>query len=176
MTHMITPTISPNHLVRTTSERSEPSGPNNQGRMFTLSSIVRPTPTTATRTMAITQEVCRDDAIKTVRRLSGPTSTAIPVTAPNTTINIPRIDLMISTSTVHTTHTITETRLSSPPTMSRITGTTAPIGMAIPISQDLISPGHPDIQGTSFFPQDDDPYSSHRRIGPRREKENSSSI
>ena len=65
MTHMITPTISPNHLLRTTSERSEPSGLNNQGRMSTLSSIVRPTPTTATRTVAITQEGGRDDAIKT---------------------------------------------------------------------------------------------------------------
>ena len=29
--------------------------------------------------------------------------------------------------------------------------------MATPISQDLIWPGHPDIQGTSLFPQDDDP-------------------
>ena len=65
------------------------------------------------------------------------------------------MDLMVSTSTVQSTHTITETRLSSPPAMSRVTGTTAPIGMATPISQDLIWPGHPDIQGTSFFPQDD---------------------
>ena len=29
--------------------------------------------------------------------------------------------------------------------------------MTAPISQDLIWPGHPDIQGTSLFPQDDDP-------------------
>ena len=85
----------------------------------------------------------------------GPTSTAIAVTTPNTTINIPRTDLMVSTSTVQSTHTITETRLSSPPTVSRVTGTTAPIGTATPISQDLIWPGHPDIQGTSLFPQDD---------------------
>ena len=124
--------------------------------MFTLSSIVRPTPTTATRTMAITQEGGRDDATETVRRLLGPTSTAIPVITPNTTINIPRTDLMVSTSTVQATHTITETRLSSPPTVSRVTGTTAPIGMATPISQDLIWPGYPDIQRTSLFPQDDD--------------------
>ena len=52
---------------------------------------------------------------------------------------------------------ITETRLSSPCTISRVIGTTAPVGMAAPISQDLIWPGHPDIQGTSLFPQDDDP-------------------
>ena len=35
--------------------------------------------------------------------------------------------------------------------------TTTPIGMATPIAQDLIWPGHPDIQGTSLFPRDDDP-------------------
>ena len=29
--------------------------------------------------------------------------------------------------------------------------------MAIPIAQDLIWPGHPDIQGTSLFPRDDNP-------------------
>ena len=56
MTHTITLTSSPTSLVRITSEVSEPSGPNSQGRMSTLSSIVRPTPITATRTMAITQE------------------------------------------------------------------------------------------------------------------------
>ena len=61
---------------------------------------------------------------------------------------------MVSTTTVQSTHTITETRLSSPPAMSRVTETT---GMATPISQDLIWPGHPDTQGTCLFPQDDDP-------------------
>ena len=135
---MITPTIPPTCLVRTTSKMSESSGPNNQGRMSTLSSIVRPTPTTAARIMAITQAGGRDDAIETVRRLLEPTSTAIPVTTPNTAINIPRMDLMVSPSTVQATHTITETRLSSPPTMSRVTRTTAPTRMATPISQDLI--------------------------------------
>ena len=45
----------------------------------------------------------------------------------------------------------TEIRLTSPPSVSRT------VGMATPISQDLIWPGHPDIQGTSLFPQDDDP-------------------
>ena len=46
----------------------------------------------------------------------------------------------------------TEIRLTSTPSVSRITGITAPAGMATPISQDLIWPGHPDIQGTSLFP------------------------
>ena len=34
---------------------------------------------------------------------------------------------------------------------------TTPIGMATPIAPDLVWPGHPDIQGTSLFPRDDDP-------------------
>ena len=106
--------------------------------------MVKPTQTTATRTVAITREGGRDDAIKAVRRLLGPTSTATAMTTPNTT-NIPRMHFMVSTSTGQSTHTITETRLSSLPTVSRVTGTTAPIGMATPISQDLIRPGHQDI-------------------------------
>ena len=64
------------------------------------------------------------------------------------------MDLMVSTSTVQSTYTITETRLSSLPTVSRVTGNTAPLGMATPTS---IWPGHPDIQGTSLFSQDNDP-------------------
>ena len=32
-----------------------------------------------------------------------------------------------------------------------------PVGMATPIAPDLIWPSHPDIQGTSLFPRDDDP-------------------
>ena len=128
--------------------------------------MVRPTPTTATRTVAITQEGSRDDAIETVRRLLGPTPTAIAVTTPNTTVNIPRMDLAVSTSTVQLTHTITETRLSSPPAVSRVTRTTTPVGMATPISQDLIWPGHPDIQGTSLFPQNDDPATVAAGLDP----------
>ena len=92
-----------------------------------------------------------------IRRLLGPTSTTTTMTTPNTTRTTPRMDLTVSTSTVQLTHTITETRLSSPPTVSRVTGNTALVGMATPISQDLIWPGHQDIQGTSLFPQDDHP-------------------
>ena len=29
--------------------------------------------------------------------------------------------------------------------------------MATPIAQDLIWPGHPDVQGTNLFPRGDDP-------------------
>ena len=45
-----------------------------QGRMSTLSSVVRPMPMTATRTIAITREESRQDALETVRQLIGSTS------------------------------------------------------------------------------------------------------
>ena len=45
-----------------------------QGRMSTLSSMVRPMPTTATRTIAITREESHQDALETVRQMVGPTS------------------------------------------------------------------------------------------------------
>ena len=38
-----------------------------QGRLSTLSSAIRPTPTTATRTVVITREESRQDAIETAR-------------------------------------------------------------------------------------------------------------
>ena len=42
-----------------------------QGRLSTLSSVVRPTPKTATRTVVITREESRQDAIETARQLIG---------------------------------------------------------------------------------------------------------
>ena len=45
-----------------------------QGRLFTLSSVVRPMPTTATRTVAITREESRQDVLETARQLIGSTS------------------------------------------------------------------------------------------------------
>ena len=48
-------------------------------------------------------------------------------------------------------------RLSNSHLDSRMTDMTTPIGMATPIAPDLIWPSHPDIQGTSLFPRDDDP-------------------
>ena len=45
-----------------------------QERMSTLSSMVRPMPTTATRTIAITKEESRQDALETVRQMVGSTS------------------------------------------------------------------------------------------------------
>ena len=52
-----------------------------QGRMSTLSSMVSPMPTTATRTIAITREESRQDALDTVRQMIGLTSssTVLPI-------------------------------------------------------------------------------------------------
>ena len=52
--------------LRTMKGTSDTIGTTSQGRLSTLNSIVRPTPTTATRTMAITQEDSRLDALATV--------------------------------------------------------------------------------------------------------------
>ena len=43
------------------------------------------------------------------------------------------------------------------PYMDQEAPSITPGGMATPIAQDLIWPGHPDIQRTSLFPRDDDP-------------------
>ena len=54
-----------------------------QGRLSTLSSMVSPMPTTTTRTIAITREESRQNALETVRQMIGPTSssTVLPISA-----------------------------------------------------------------------------------------------
>ena len=59
---------------QTTMEALETMRIPSQGRLSTLSSVVRPTPTTATRTVAITREVSRLDTLETATRLMGSTS------------------------------------------------------------------------------------------------------
>ena len=51
--------------LRTTKGTSDTIGTTSQGRLSTLGSMVRATPTTATRTMAITREDSRLDALVT---------------------------------------------------------------------------------------------------------------
>ena len=94
--------------------------------------------TTATRIIPITQEESRNNALEAVRRLVGPNSaTAFP------SVTEPMRD---------------EVRIMSPPPVPRSTGTISPqVGTAVPISHDLIWPGHPEIRGTTLFPQEDDP-------------------
>ena len=56
-----------------------------QGRLSTLSSVVRPTPTTATRTVVITREESRQDAIETARKFIGSASPTAFMHMPTTT-------------------------------------------------------------------------------------------
>ena len=58
---------------------------------------------------------------------------------------------------INTSNNEVRRRLSSSHLDSRMTNMTTPIGMATPIAPDLVWPSHPDIQGTSLFPRDDDP-------------------
>ena len=111
-------------------------------------------PTTATRTVAITREESRQDALETARQLIESTSSTAFMRVPTTTSQElhPNENEETDQSRIET-----RTRPSSPPPVSRMMETTTPIGMVTPIAKDLIWPGHPDIQGTSLFPWDDDP-------------------
>ena len=124
--------------------------------MSTLSSVATPTPTTATRTVAITREESRLDVLETARRLMGSTSltASVPwsITAP-----VPGEQYSGEDHNVNQTGVGERTRVTSSSTMSREVHSTAPVGMATPMAQDLIWPGHPDIQGTNLFPSGDDP-------------------
>ena len=127
-----------------------------QGRMSTLSSMVRPMPTAATRTIAITREESHQDALETVRQMVGPTSrtTVLPMSTTTTVTQEPCVN---ANDDINTPTNEVRPRILSPHLDSRMTDMTTPIGMATPIAPDLVWPGHPDIQGTSLFPRDDDP-------------------
>ena len=127
-----------------------------QGRLSTLSSLVRPMPTTTTRTVAITREESSQDVLETARQLIGSTSLTAFMHVP-TTISTSQELHPNENEETNQFRVETRTRPSSTTTVSRMMETTTPIGMATPIAQDLIWPGHPDIQGTSLFPWDDDP-------------------
>ena len=100
-----------------------------QGRMSTLSSMVRPMPTTATRTIAITREESRQDALDTVRQLIGSTShtTILPVPATNTAAQESCLD---DNDDINTSNDEMRPKLSSSHLDSRMTNITTPIGMA----------------------------------------------
>ena len=106
--------------------------------MSTISGMTTTIPTTVTRIIPITQGESRSRALEAVRRLVGPNS---------------------QTASQSVTESIQdEVRVTSPPPVPRTTGAIAPqVGTAVPMSQDLIWPGHPEIRGTTLFPQEDDP-------------------
>ena len=120
-----------------------------QGRMSTLSSMVSPMPTTATRTIAITREESRQDALETMRQMIGPTSssTVLPISTSTAVTQEPCV------STHDNVNTITNEvrpRVSGTHLDSGMTDMMTPIGMAMPIAPDLVWPGHPDIQGKIY--------------------------
>ena len=127
-----------------------------QGRMSTLSSVVSPMPTTATRTIAITREESRQDALETVRQMIGstPSSTVLPMSNNTSVTHEPCVN---TPNNVNTSVNEVGPRVSGSYLDSGMTDITTPIGMATPIAPDLVWPGHPDLQGTNLFPRDDDP-------------------
>ena len=153
---IIQPLMSSDSFHRTTTETVGSMGIPCQGRLSTLSSVVRQTPTTATRTVVITREESRQDMIETARQLIGSASSTTFLRMPTTT-STSREPCPNGDDRISQPRTEMRTRPTSPPPVPRETPTTTPIGMATPIAPDLIWPSHPDIQGTSLFPQDDDP-------------------
>ena len=141
---------------RTTTEIVGTMGTPFQGRLSTLSSVVRPTPMTATRTIAITREESRQDALETARQMMRSTSFTVFRHMP-TNISTSQELFHNEEEEMDQARVEPRTRISSPPIVSRMTATTTPIGTATPIAQDLIWPGHPDIQETNLFPRVDDP-------------------
>ena len=107
--------------------------------------------------LAITREESRQDVLETARQLIGSTSSTAFMRV-LTTISTSQELHSNENEETNQSRIETRTRPSSPPPVSRMMETATPIGMATPIAQDLIWPGHPDIQGTSLFPQDDDPF------------------
>ena len=127
-----------------------------QGRMSTLSSMVSPMPTTTTRTIAITREESRQDALETVRQMIGPTSssTVLPMSTSTAVTQEPCVS---NHDNVNMITNEVRPRVSGTHLDSGMTDMTTPIGMATPIAPDLVWPGHPDLQGTNLFPREDDP-------------------
>ena len=112
--------------------------PTQTSEMSTISGMTTTVPTTVTRIIPITGEESRNRALEAVRRLVGPNSETA-----SQSVTDPMRD---------------EVRVTSPPPVPRTTGTISPqVGTAVPMSQDLIRPGHPEIRGTNSFPQEDDP-------------------
>ena len=150
------PSMFPNTFAEPTTEGIESRRTLSQGRISTLSSVVRPMPTTATRTIVITREESQQDALETVRQLIGSTSHTTILPMPTTT-TASQESCSDDNDDINTSNNEVRPRLSSSHLDSRMTDMTTPIGMATPIAPDLIWPSHPDIQGTSLFPWDDDP-------------------
>ena len=106
------PSVFPNTYTGTTTEGIGSVRILSQGRMSTLSSMVRPMPTTATRTIAITREESRQDALETVRQMVGSTShtTILPVSTTNTVTQEPCLN---ANDNINTSNNEVRPRISS---------------------------------------------------------------
>ena len=153
-TSVVTPLLtSPDSLPRTTTETARSMRIPGQGRLSTLStlsSVVRSTPTTATRTVVITREESRQDAIETARQLIGSASPTTYPCMPTTTLTS-REPHANGQDEINQSRTEIRTRAISALPVPRETSSTTPVGMATPKAPDLIWPSHPDIQGTSLM-------------------------
>ena len=131
------PLAFPNTYTGTTTEGIGSIRTLPQGRMSTLSSMVRPMFTTATRTIAITREESRQDPLKTVRQMVGSTShtTVLPMSTTTTVTQEPCVN---ANDDINTSTNEVRPRISSPHLSSRMTDMTTPIGMATPIAPDLV--------------------------------------
>ena len=132
---------SSNSFPRTTTETVGSMRIPGQGRLSTLSSVVRPAPTTTTRTVVITS---RQHAVETARQLIGFVSLTTYLHIPPTTV-ASREPHANRDDEISQSRTEMRTRPTSPPPVPRETLSTTPIGMATPIAPDLIWPSHPDI-------------------------------
>ena len=150
------PSMFSNTCAEPTTEGIESRRTLSQGRISTLGSVVRPMPMTTTRTIAITREESRQDALETVRQLIGSMSHTTVLPVPTTT-TAPHESHPDDNDDINTSNKAVRPRLLSPHLDSQMTNITTPIRMATPIAPDLVWPSHPDIQGTSLFPRGDDP-------------------
>ena len=108
------PLTSSDSFPRTTTETVRSMRIPGQGRLSTLSSVVRPTPTTATRTVVITREESRQDAIETARQLIGSASPTTYLHMPTTTL-ASRKPHVGGDDEISQSRTETRTRPTSPP-------------------------------------------------------------
>ena len=131
------PSMFSNSFAESTTEGIESVRTLSQGRISTLSSVVRPMPTTATRTIAITREESWQDALETVRQLIGTVSHTTNLPVPTTT-TAPHETCSDGDDDINTSNNAVRPRLSSSHLDSRMTDMTTPIGMATPIAPDLI--------------------------------------
>ena len=145
-----------NTFAEPTTEGIESGRTSSQGRISTLSSVVKPMPMTATRTIAITREESQRDALETVRQLIGSMSHTTILPVPTTT-TAPQESRSDDNDDINACNNEVRPRLSSSHLESRMIDMTTPIGMATPIAPKLVWPSQTDIEGTSLFPRDDDP-------------------